>query len=113
MRLAEPIAYCFEDAEVLALLVKLGISHRLEFQPDVPHNTVDYLVKDHPTHWLFFSRCRGLPDSKENGYSVVGLVKTTYSEQDFERFIADAMARRKSKPVQVTGLATGFPQPQS
>jgi hypothetical protein len=113
MRLAEHIARCSDDTEVLALLVRLGISHRLEFQPGVPHNTVDFWVKDHPTHWLFFSRSRGFPEAKDNGYAVVGFVKTAFSEQDFERFIAEAMARRKSEPVRVTTFATGFPQPQS
>ena len=113
MRLAEPIATSFDDVEVLSLLVKLGISHRLEFAPGLAVNSVDYIVKDHPTHWLFFSRHRDFPNPKDNGYAVVGFFKRTYTAADFERFIADALARRKAVPRQVVGLPTGFPLPQS
>lgn len=113
MRLAEPLAMSFDDAEVLGLLVRLGVSHRLEFAPGVPGNSVDYFVKDHPTHWLFFSRHRGFPNPKDNGYAVVGLFKKAFSEADAERFVADAMARRKAVPHQVVGLASGFAVPQS
>jgi hypothetical protein len=113
MRLAEPIATSFDDAEVLTLLVKLGISHRLEFAPGVPGNTVDCFVKDHPTHWLLFSRHRGFPNPKDNGYAVIGLFKKAFSEADAERFVDDALARRKAVPVRVVGLPIGFPLPQS
>jgi hypothetical protein len=113
VRLAEPIATSFDDTEVLALLVKLGISHRLEFTPGLPVNSVDCFIKDHPTHWLLFSRHRGFPNPKDNGYAVVGLFKKAFSESDAERFLADALARRKAVPKQVVGLPTGFPQPQS
>ena len=113
MRLAEPLAMSFDDTEVLTLLVQLGVSHRLEFAPGVPGNAVDYFVKDHPTHWLFFSRHRGFPDPKDNGYAVIGMFKKNYTEADAERFVAYTMAKRKAVPYRVVGLSSGFAVPQS
>ena len=113
MRFAEPIAMSFDDTEVLALLVQLGISHCLEFTPGLAVNAVDCFIKDHPTHWLFFSRHRGFPDPKDNGYAVIGLFKKAFAEADAVRFVASTMARRKAVPAHVIELATGFPQPQS
>jgi len=112
-RLAEPMAMSFDDAEVLGLLVSLGVSHRLEFAPDLPVNSVDYFVKDHPTHWLLFSRHRGFPNPKDNGYALVGMFKKAFTEADFDRFVADSLARRKAIPMQVVGLSSGFSVPQS
>lgn len=77
-----------DDEQVKSIMLHLGLTHL--FNDRSESNVVYSMVyKDHPTHWLLFTRFENFPQSSDNGFTLNGWLKSKYDLKAMAGLVVD------------------------
>jgi hypothetical protein len=100
-----------DDKQAVELLFDLGLLDEFSNSHPPGKATVQTLTGDLPTHFLIATRFAGNFEAEENGWWVVCIPKSLYSDEEINNHLQTIVGRFQSQGMAVEMLKPIFPQP--
>ena len=100
-----------DDKQAVDLLFELGLIDEFSNRHPPGKATVQTLTGDLPTHRVIATRFAGNFEAEENGWWVVCIPKSLYSEEEINNHMQAIVARFQSQGMAVETIIPMFPQP--
>ena len=98
------------DKQAVDLLFELGLIDEFAMSPPPSKTTVQAITGDLPTHHVIATRFAGNLEAEENGYWVLCIPKSQYSEEEINNHLQAIVARFQSQGMAVETMIPMFPQ---
>ena len=98
------------DKQAVDLLFELGLIDEFSNSHPPGKATVQTLTGDLPTHCVIATRFAGNFEAEENGWWVVCIPKSQYSEEEINDHMQAIVARFQSQGMAVETIIPMFPQ---
>jgi hypothetical protein len=99
-----------DDKQAVDLLFELGLIDEFSNRHAPGKATVQTLTGDLPTHRVIATRFAGNFEAEENGWWVVCIPKSLYSEEEINNHLQTIVARFQSQGMAVETIIPMFPQ---
>jgi hypothetical protein len=100
-----------DDKQGLDLLVELGLIDEFSKSHPPSKATVQTITGDLPTYHIIATRFAGNLKAEENGYWVLCIPKSKYSEEEIDNHMQTIVDRFQSQGMAVETIIPMFPQP--
>jgi hypothetical protein len=100
-----------DDKQGVNLLFELGLIDKFLKSHTPGKTTVQVVTGDLPTHHVIATRSAGNLEAEENGYWVLCIPKSQYSEEEINDHMQAIVARFQSQGMAVETIIPMFPQP--
>jgi len=88
----------------------LGLVDEFSISHPPGKTTAQVITGDLPTHYVIATRSAGNPEAEENGYWVLCVPKSQYSEEEINDHLQAIVARFQSQGMAVETIIPMFPQ---
>jgi len=99
-----------DDKQAVDLLFELGLIGKFSLSHPPGTTTVQVTTGDLPTHYVIATRSAGNLEAEENGYWVLCIPKSQYSEEEINNHMQAIVARFQSQGMAVETIIPMFPQ---
>jgi len=99
-----------DDKQAVDLLFELGLVDEFSISHPPGKTTAQVITGDLPTHYVIATRSAGNPEAEENGYWVLCVPKSQYSEEEINDHLQAIVARFQSQGMAVETIKPMFPQ---
>jgi hypothetical protein len=99
-----------DDKQAVELLFELGLIDEFSNSHPPGKATVQTITGDLPTHHIIATRFAGNFEAEENGYWVLCIPKSQYSEEEINDHMQAIVGRFKSQGMAVETIIPMFPQ---
>ncbi|MGD0208775.1 MAG: hypothetical protein ABSC89_14340 [Verrucomicrobiota bacterium] len=99
-----------DDKQAVDLLFELGLVDEFSISHPPGKTTAQVITGDLPTHYVIATRSAGNPEAEENGYWVLCVPKSQYSEEEINDHLQAIVARFQSQGMAVETIIPMFPQ---
>ena len=99
-----------DDKQAVDLLFELGLIDEFSLSHPPGKTTAQVISGDLPTHYVIATRSAGNLEPEENGYWVLCVPKSQYSEEEIKDHMQAIVARFQSQGLEVETLMPMFPQ---
>ena len=100
-----------DDKQAADLLFELGLIDEFSKSHPPGKATVQTITGDLPTHHIIATRFAGNFEAEENGWWVVCIPKSQYSEEEIDNHMQTIVDRFQSQGMAVETIIPMFPQP--
>ena len=98
------------DKQAVDLLFELGLIDEFSIRHPPGKTTVQAITRDLPTHYVIATRSARDLEAEENGYWVLCIPKSQYSEEEINDHMQAIVARFQSQGMVVETIIPMFPQ---
>ena len=98
------------DKQAVDLLFELGLIDEFSIRHPPGKTTVQAITRDLPTHYVIAMRSARDLEAEENGYWVLCIPKSQYSEEEINDHMQAIVARFQSQGMAVETIIPMFPQ---
>jgi hypothetical protein len=98
-----------DDKQAVDLLFELGLIGEFSISHPPGKTTAQVITGDLPTHYVIATRSAGNPEAEENGYWVLCIPKSQYSEEEINDHMQAIVARFQSQGMAVETMIPMFP----
>jgi hypothetical protein len=98
-----------DDKPAVDLLLELGLINEFSISHPPGKTTVQVTTADLPTHYIIATRSAGNLEAEENGYWVLCIPKSQYSEEEINDHMQAIVARFQSQGMAVETIIPMFP----
>lgn len=98
-----------DDKQAVDLLFELGLIDEFSKSHPPGKTTVQTMTGDLPTHHVIATRSAGNLEAEENGYWVLCIPKSLYSEEEINNHMQAIVARFQSQGMAVETIIPMFP----
>jgi hypothetical protein len=99
-----------DDKQAVDLLFELGLIGEFSISHPPGKTTAQVITGDLPTHYVIATRSAGNLEVEENGYWVLCIPKSQYSEEEINNHMQAIVARFQSQGMAVETIIPMFPQ---
>jgi len=99
-----------DDKRAVDLLFELGLVDEFSISHPPGKTTAQVITGDLPTHYVIATRFAGNLEAEENGYWVLCIPKSQYSEEEINNHLQAIVARFQSQGMAVETIIPMFPQ---
>ena len=99
-----------DDKQAVDLLFELGLIDEFSLSHPPGKTTAQVISGDLPTHYVIATRSAGNLEPEENGYWVLCVPKSQYSEEEIKDHMQAIVARFQSQGMTVETLIPMLPQ---
>ena len=99
-----------DDKHAVDLLFELGLIDEFSISHPPGKATVQIITGDLPTHHVIATRSAGNLEAEDNGYWVLCIPKSQYSEEEINNHMQAIVARFQSQGMTVETIMPMFPQ---
>ena len=100
-----------DDKQAVDLLFELGLLDEFSNSHPPGKTTVQTLTGDLPTHCVIATRFAGNFEAEENGWWVVCIPKSLYSEEEINNHLQTIVSRFQSQGMAIETIIPTPPQP--
>jgi hypothetical protein len=98
-----------DDKQAVDLLFELGLIDEFSISHPPGKITVQITTGDLPTHYVIATRSAGDLEAEENGYWVLCIPKSQYSEEEINNHMQAIVARFQSQGMTIETIIPMFP----
>ena len=98
-----------DDKQAVDLLFELGLIDEFSISHPPGKTTAQVITGDLPTHYVIATRSAGNIEVGENGYWVLCVPKSQYSEEEINNHMQAIVARFQSQGMAVETMIPMFP----
>ncbi len=98
------------DKQAVDLLFELGLIGEFSIRHPPGKTTVQVITGNLPTHYVIATRSAGNLEAEENGYWVVCIPKSQYSEEEINEHMQIIVGRYQSQGMAIETVIPIFPQ---
>ncbi len=98
------------DEQAVDLLFELGLIDEFSIRHPPGKTTVQAITRDLPTHYVIATRSARDLEAEENGYWVLCIPKSQYSEEEIDDHMQAIVARFQSQGMVVETMMPMLPQ---